>query len=281
MKIYLMTDLEGVAGVVSFEEWTGPGKLYYPVARQLLTQEVNAVLDGFFRGGATEVVVCDAHGPGAVNIQDLSHPVGVQYMRGWGTRCGRLNLDASYDAVAWVGQHAKAGTPYGHLCHTQSSEYIDESVNGLSIGEFGELALCAAELGVRALFAVGDEAFTKEAQALVPGLETVAVKRGLRSGTGEDLDLDACRHYVGSAVHLHPGARGAPAARRSRAGDGTVPGRSALRRDRPARDLPFERTIIFRPGNGRTQKTVMRTSHPTSFIGAMNSWTDEVPLEPE
>ncbi len=53
MKIYLMTDMEGVAGVVSFGEWTGPGKPYYPVARALLTEEVNAVAQGLFMGGAT------------------------------------------------------------------------------------------------------------------------------------------------------------------------------------------------------------------------------------
>ncbi len=42
MKLYLMTDLEGVAGVLDFEEWTGPGNLHYQTARELLTHEVNA-----------------------------------------------------------------------------------------------------------------------------------------------------------------------------------------------------------------------------------------------
>ena len=69
-----------------------------------------------------------------------------------------LNLD-NFVEVAWVGQHAKACTPFGHLCHTQSLEYIDESVNGVSIGEFGELALCG-RLGVAPIFGGGDEAFT-------------------------------------------------------------------------------------------------------------------------
>ncbi len=236
MKIYLMTDLEGVAGVLSFQEWTGPGKLYYPVARELLTQEVNAVLTGLFSGGASEVVVCDAHGPGGVNARDLSYPMQVHYMRGWGDQMWPLNLDASYDAVAWVGQHAKAGTPYGHLCHTQSLDYVDESVNGVSLGEFGELASCAAELGVRALFAAGDEAFTKEAHALTPGLQTVAVKRGLQSGTGEDLDLEAYTQYVSPAVHLHPAPRSICCAKEQGwRWNGTWPTRTMARSLRSAR----------------------------------------------
>jgi len=278
MKIYLMTDMEGVAGVVSFGEWTGPGKPYYPVARELLTGEVNAVVQGLFMGGAEEVVVCDAHGPGGVNVQDLFPR--ADYMRGWADQTWPLNLDPSYDAVAWVGQHAKACTPFGHLCHTQSLEYIDESVNGVSIGEFGELALCAAELGARAVFASGDEAFTREAQALVPGIETVAVKRGLRSGTGEDLDVEAYTRYVGSAIHTNPvqarsilleAARNAIKRALADSSYGHIPPLTP----------PFSRTVIFRPGPNRPAKTIMRVAHPTSFIGVMNEWAEATPLEQE
>jgi len=64
VRIFVMTDLEGVAGVLNFAEWTGPGKPYYEVAREFLTLEVNAAVDGFFAGGAAEVLVVDGHGPG-------------------------------------------------------------------------------------------------------------------------------------------------------------------------------------------------------------------------
>ena len=47
--------------------------------------------------------------------------------------------------------------------------------NGRPMGEFGECAVCASQLGLRTIFGSGDLAFTKEAQALVPGIETVAV----------------------------------------------------------------------------------------------------------
>ena len=56
MKLHLMTDLEGVAGVLDFEEWTGPGKLHYQAARKLLTQEVNAAVAGFFEGGHPDIL---------------------------------------------------------------------------------------------------------------------------------------------------------------------------------------------------------------------------------
>ena len=66
MRVYLMTDLEGVAGVQNSLEWTRPGQYWYDLARQLLTQEANAAVAGFIAAGADEVLVADGHGPGAV-----------------------------------------------------------------------------------------------------------------------------------------------------------------------------------------------------------------------
>lgn len=274
MKIFVMTDLEGVAGVMNWD-WTGPGRPYYPVGRELLTQEVNAAVEGLFEGGAAEVLVCDAHGPGAIDVNLLDPRAQVQ--RGWPDEMWPLGLDSTFDAVIWVGQHAKAGTPYGHLCHTQSLEYIDESVNGVSIGEFGELALCAAELGVRAIFGSGDEAFTREAQALVPGIETVAVKRGLKAGRTDHLDVEQYARATTSAVHLHPvrarelireGARRAVERARADERYGVVPGLKP----------PYRRVIKLRPGERRPHPTVVRVSHRHSFIAVMNKWGLERPL---
>ena len=61
MKIYILTDLEGVSGVVSFDEQTSPQGRYYEQAKRLLTGEVNAACEGAFQGGADEVVVLDGH----------------------------------------------------------------------------------------------------------------------------------------------------------------------------------------------------------------------------
>ncbi|HGJ64682.1 TPA: hypothetical protein ENS27_04750, partial [bacterium] len=202
MKIYMMTDLEGVAGVINFKDWALSDGCYYNLAREFLTEEVNSAIDGFFDGGATEILVVDGHGPGAVNIHQLDPR--AEYMRGWGDGPWPLMLDNSFDAVVSVGQHAKSGTPFAHLAHTQSTGYLDLSINGISIGEFGQLTLCASELGVRTIFGSGDLAFTKEAQALFPGIETVAVKRGIRAGTGDNLSDKEYMNFTGSAIHFSP-----------------------------------------------------------------------------
>jgi D-amino peptidase len=201
MKIYIMTDLEGVAGIMDFDDWCMPESRYYESAKELLTLEVNAAVRGFFQGGATEIVVADGHGPGAINGSLLDSR--VMLMRGW-PEGYPLGIDSSYDAIAWIGQHAKAGTEYAHLAHTQSFSMLDYSMNGISIGEFGQMAFCAMELGVKPIFGSGDLAFTEEAEALFPGIETVAVKYGTTPGKGDECAAEEYRTRNKAAVHFSP-----------------------------------------------------------------------------
>jgi len=202
VRIYIMTDLEGVAGVQNYESWTRPGCPYYPLARQLLTREVNAAVDGFFAGGASSILVADGHGPGAVNVQDLDPR--VEFMRGWPASFPLGLEEGGYDCLAYVGQHAKSRTARSNMAHTQSCRYLELSVNGTAIGEFGQLVLCASQLGVRTIFAAGEQALGREAEDLVPGIETVAVKRGTRPGRGDECSEAEYRARNGSAIHLHP-----------------------------------------------------------------------------
>ena len=76
MRVYVMTDLEGVSGVWSSELQCFPTGREYDLARRLLTAEANACVDGLLAGGATEVVVADGHGAGGLYFPDL-HPQAV------------------------------------------------------------------------------------------------------------------------------------------------------------------------------------------------------------
>jgi D-amino peptidase len=264
MKIYLMTDLEGVAGVLDFENWCIPEGRYYETAKEFLTLEANAVIEGFLKGGAKEVVVADGHGPGSINVKLLDSR--AKLMRGWSAGFPFL-LDKSYDAVAWVGQHAKAGTEFAHLAHTQYFDYLDLSVNGLSIGEFGQLALCAGELGIPAIFGSGDEAFTKEAKALLPGIETVSVKTGTTPGRGDDLTTQAYLKQNSAAIHLPP------AKARELINEGAYQAVRQIKKNPSDKIIalkpPFERIAIFR-ADGTTPKSRSRGSHPKSVTALLN-----------
>lgn len=272
MKLYVMTDLEGVAGVLDFENWCRPESRYYELAKEFLTLEVNAAVEGFFEGGATAITVADGHGSGAIAPKRLDPR--VELLRGW-PEGWPLLLDASYNAVAWVGQHAKSGSEYAHLAHTQSFRYLDLSVNSVSIGEFGQFGLCASELGVRAIFGAGDEAFTKEAAALVPGIETVSVKRGTTPGRGDECTAEEYQRRNYGAIHLHP-----EEARKRIRECAARAVRRASTEDFGLIELkpPFERVCRFRAYEDQP-KAIAREHHPSSFIALMNLPYDRQPME--
>jgi len=202
MRVIIMTDLEGVAGVINAGDWIYPTSRYYEDARALLTAEVNAAVDGFACAGAEKIVVEDGHGHGAINCALLDERAEMQ--RGWGRHPYPFGVDDGFDVMAWVGQHPNAGTLYGHLCHTGNFGVVDVSINGVSVGEFGECAFCALEYGVTPIFGSGDLAFTKEAEALFPGIGTVAIKRGVMDVAGAELNAEQYELHNSGAIHLSP-----------------------------------------------------------------------------
>ena len=187
MKIFLMTDLEGVSGVLDSENCCCGTGQYYQSCRRLLTEEVNAAIRGFFNGGATEVEVQIGHHTDSIVPELLDERAAL--FNGRHDPLWPWGLDQSFDALAFVGQHAKAGTSYSHLAHTGNKRTLDQRVNGISIGEYGTLALCAMELGIPTIFAAGEEALCREAEALTPGVVTVAGKRGVLPDRGESRDF--------------------------------------------------------------------------------------------
>jgi D-amino peptidase len=267
MKIYLMTDMEGVSGVVNYRDWCVPGGRYYEDGKMLLTLEVNAAVEGFFEAGAAEVHVVDGHGHGGINPILLDRR--ACYIRHFKRpNPYPLFLDSAYDAIAWVGQHAKAGTEYAHLPHTGNFRVIDYTINGVSIGEFGQVAICGATMGVRSIFGAGDEAFTKEAKSLIPGLETVAVKKGLQDGTGDECDTEAYRDRNLSALHLHPEAA------RERIREGARRALARLIADPDSFGLftlqpPYRKVVKYRADGDNGPLTVC-AEHPNDVIELMN-----------
>ena len=51
-RILIVTDLEGVCGVLDFDNWCLPGGRRDEEGRGFLTAQTNAAIAGFFEGGA-------------------------------------------------------------------------------------------------------------------------------------------------------------------------------------------------------------------------------------
>ena len=176
MRIFISADLEGINGIVAPEyvEEVGAG---YQQARIFMTEEVNAVVDGAFAGGATEVVVCDSHNI-SQNIKVEMLDERAQITRGDTRRNSMVHgLDESFDGLILVGYHAKFGTQNAILDHTFNPATIrDLKVSGMSVGELGMNSYFAAEKGVPLLMVTGDQALEAEAKTFDPEVETVVVK---------------------------------------------------------------------------------------------------------
>jgi len=243
MKIYIITDMEGVAGVVNSEDYCSPTSRYYEVGRELTTLETNAAIEGALAAGATEVLVVDGHGSGAINPQLLHPAARLLAGRPIGYPFG---CDASFTAAFIVGQHAKSNTDGGHLAHTGSFAVEELTINGLSVGELGVNMLFCAYFQVPTVLVTGDLACCEEAKALVPPIETVAVKEGVRRGSASGRSAEENRRFNGAAIHLHP--QRARALIREAA-------EQALRRraEIPLFWLPgpYELVSITRPSNGQ------------------------------
>jgi D-amino peptidase len=63
MRVLIMSDMEGVSGIVVWEQVNG-GAAQYEEGRRLYTEEINAAVRGAKRAGATEIVAVDCHGAG-------------------------------------------------------------------------------------------------------------------------------------------------------------------------------------------------------------------------
>lgn len=176
IKVYILTDLEGVAGVHKFEHCSPEGDFYLR-SQRLLTREVNAAVEGCFSRGVDEVVVWDGHGPGGINPEELHTEAKLLAGSMESHNCG---MDESFDALLIIGQHAMNRVPQANLCHTYSSRSISEMrLNDEPIGELGMRTILAGFLNIPLVFVAGDDKACQEAEELVGEVKTVAVKEGL------------------------------------------------------------------------------------------------------
>lgn len=201
MKILVSADMEGVAGVVQWDQ-VDPGKPDYDWARRLMLGEVNAAVAGAFEGGAAEVVVNDSH----YTMRNL-FPHGLD--RRARLISGSLKAlsmveglqDGGFAAAFFVGYHGAAAGP-GVLGHTYSSATVHElKLNGRPAGEVTVNAAAAGALGVPVALVSGDAAAVDEARdVLGPAVETVAVKAARSRYSALSLHPEAAREAVRAAA---------------------------------------------------------------------------------
>ena len=254
MKIYLVSDLEGVAGVYKWENTEDASPMNYEERcrqRRWLAEEVNAAARGFFEGGASEVWILDGHGSGYTIDMELVDPrVRVIHGHEWPEYC--VGLDETWAALGSIGTHPKAETHGANLYHTGSPAVRGHWLNGISVGETGRQAFLAGHYGVPFVFCAGDAWACKEMEELVPGCVTAPVKVGLSRLSAKTL---------------------APAEAREMICEGA---REAMNRIDQIEPLRLETPIVFRE---EFYEPVFDVENPPTLGRVIDSHTREVEVE--
>ncbi len=174
-NIYIVCDIEGVAGVVFYEHrHPGMSPLNHELLKRnrlLMTEEVNAAVRGAYEAGAENVIIHDHHGAGYNILPELFDPraelVHGRNEQGYPLGLFHPDLDESMDALIVLGMHAKAGTLRGGTPHSMihvrtgaGKEYrLSEATNSMAY---------AGGLGVPSVFISGDKACVEDAKLECP-----------------------------------------------------------------------------------------------------------------
>lgn len=180
MRVFISADIEGMEGVVSRLQVVR-GAADYGVARKRLAEDVNAAIRACLDFGATEVVVCDAHGDMEnILIEDL-HPEAKLISGAMRSSLQMQCIEEGFNAVVLFG-HAGAGTTLnGVLDHTYNGRKIyNIRMNGIRMNTEAVLnAVIAGHYNIPMVTVIGDQALAEEVGAFMPNTEAVVVKRGL------------------------------------------------------------------------------------------------------
>lgn len=199
MKLYVSVDIEGVAGVVHWDQ-VMPQNPEYALGRRLLMEEVNALCRGAIDAGVDEIVINDAHGPMRNLIPDqLAGPVRLitghfkpMYMM--------EGLDESFDAAVFLGYHG----PYGAasvLSHSYSPRAIWQArMNAEVTGETGINALVAHHYRVPVILITGDDHTTADAKRWIPEASPIEVKRSIGRFAAESITPAESRDRIFAGI---------------------------------------------------------------------------------
>lgn len=179
LKVYISVDMEGVTGVVSSEQ-LGPTGFEYQRAREWMTGEALAAIQGARDAGTTEIVVSDSHGNGQ-NLLIDQFPDDVTLIRSWPRPLMMMEgIDSSFAAAVFIGYHASTSNVRGVRAHTMSSATLTGvALNGKQVPEGGMNAAIAGYFGVPVVAVSGDDAAVAEVQRYATGMEGAVVKRAI------------------------------------------------------------------------------------------------------
>lgn len=173
LNVYIVTDLEGIAGIDSIDD-INSAVPEYAIACEKLAHSINLTIAACMDAGADQVYYMDGHG-GGQNVKP--EQIDSRAIRTNGAQWHTLMENGEIDCQLLIGAHARAGTIGGFLDHTLNSKAIYYiKVNGIEMSEFSMAAIISAKHGIPFAGIVGDRVACEQAKEYVPNIFTGAVK---------------------------------------------------------------------------------------------------------
>lgn len=203
MDYLIAVDLEGVHGIVG-EAYKGlsADMAEYKKAVENAHLEINAAAKALFESGAKTVVVWDNHGAG-VNLKKECLDDRIILWQKIPERRMSFCKEFNFNAILFIGYHAKAGEQNGVLAHTYNSTKIQYiKINGKQVGEYTVDTFVAALYGLAPIFASSDDTSLKEIQELAPKITTVTTKKAKGRNAAEIIDKDTVLENIYNGVKM-------------------------------------------------------------------------------
>lgn len=195
MKVFISCDIEGIGCVTRPEHSSIEGRDYIQ-ARRLMTGEVNAAVIAAFDSGAERVLVADSHNVG-LNLLPEELDRRVELVMGSPRPLSMMEgVQHGFEAVFFVGYHARPGTADGVIAHNFHSRLMETRLHGRVMGEMGFNAALAGFYNAPVALVTGDAATAAEAGDFLPWAETVTVKEGIGAYAARCYSPELCRERI-------------------------------------------------------------------------------------
>jgi D-amino peptidase len=210
LKVFMLWDMEGASGLIDKERiwyWDeGVPEQMQAEGCELLTADVNSAASAALEAGVDTLIICDTHHGGNNIIPEklISDPRIKLLPRSVGLDNGMWRwmpgLDETVDGFMVMGHHAKPGTEGAFLPHAESLDWADVRIDGKSVGEIGIESCYAGNWNIPVIMMQGDEAGCREAEDLLPGIVTAAVKHAVSWDVAEGPEPLAARELTAGKV---------------------------------------------------------------------------------
>src|SRR5699024_9322803 len=206
MKIYISCDIEGLAGIATFDMEKDDTENF----RELYHRHVKWVIDGIQQSSVNdqveEITISDSHSKGVnLNYLRLSEmDERISLVNGFPRMDYMMSsLDDSYDVVIFLGYHAGIGKKYGSMDHGYSASVAyDLHINDQYVNESTINAAYAGELGVPVGLVIGESGLQEQLkdEGMLPDVAYVSTKQSLARYASKSYPMHQLQLEITAAV---------------------------------------------------------------------------------